>query len=207
MARAFRVFGLTGGIGTGKSTVARLFAARGVPVVDADALARQVVAPGTVGNAEVAAAWPQTIGADGAIDRKRLAAIVFADPAARARLEAITHPLIQQASAARLTDLAGEGHTLALYEAALLVESGRWQDFDGLIVVTASPETQIARAVARGGITREEAEARVRAQLPTAEKLRVATHVIDNDGDLAATERQVDELLAQLRPRGPRPEA
>ena len=202
MPRAFRVVGLTGGIGTGKSTVARLFAARGVPVVDADALARQVVEPGTVGNAEVAAAWPQVIRPDGAIDRKRLGEIVFADPAARARLEAITHPLIQQASAARLSDLAGEGHPLALYEAALLVESGRWKDFDGLIVVTASPDTQVARAVARGGITREEAHARVRAQLPTDEKVRVATHVIDNDGDARQTERQVERVLAELRAAG-----
>lgn len=199
MPRAFRVFGLTGGIGTGKSTVARIFAARGVPVVDADALARDVVAPGTVANAEIAAAWPQAIAPDGAVDRKKLAAIVFGDPAARARLERITHPRIQEASAARLTDLAGEGHPLAIYEAALLVESGRWRDFDGLIVVTASPERQIARAVARGGLSREQAEARVRAQLPTEEKARVATHVIDNDGDLAATERQVERLLSTLR--------
>jgi dephospho-CoA kinase len=199
MARAFRVLGLTGGIGTGKSTVARMFASRGVPVVDADALAREVVAPGTVGNAEVAAAWPQTVGRDGTIDRKRLAGIVFAEPAARARLEKITHPLIQEASASRLADLAAGGHALALYEAALLVESGRWRDFDGLIVVTASPESQIARAVARGGMTREEAEARVKAQLPTEEKIRVATEVIDNDGPVEDTERQVEQVLARLR--------
>lgn len=198
MPRAFRVFGLTGGIGTGKSTVARMFAARGVPVVDADALAREVVAPGTVGNAEIGAAWPQAIGPDGTVDRKKLGAIVFGDPAARTRLEAITHPLIQQASASRLTDLAGEGHALALYEAALLVESGRWRDFAGLIVVTASPERQIERAVARGGLSREEAEARVKAQLPTEEKARVASYVIDNDGALAETERQVDRVLQHL---------
>jgi dephospho-CoA kinase len=199
MPRGFRVFGLTGGIGTGKSTVARLLAARGVPVLDADALAREVVAPGTLGNAQIAAAWPAVIAPDGAVDRRRLAAIVFADPAARARLEAITHPLIQQASAARLAELAAEGHPLAIYEAALLVESGRWRDLDGLIVVTASPETQIARALARGGLTREEAEARVRAQLPTSEKARLATHVIDNDGGLDETAAQVERLLARLR--------
>ncbi|HVV16602.1 MAG TPA: dephospho-CoA kinase [Polyangia bacterium] len=199
MPHGLRVLGLTGGIGTGKSTVARMIAARGIPVVDADELARQVVAPGTVGNAEIAAAWPQTIGTDGAVDRKRLGAIVFADPAALARLEAITHPLIQEASASRLSDLATEGYPLALYEAALLVESGRWRDFDGLIVVTASPEKQVARAVARGGLTREEAEARIAAQLPAAEKVRVASHVIDNDGSLAETEAQVQRLLETLR--------
>lgn len=199
MARPLRVLGLTGGIGTGKSTVARMLAARGVPVVDADALAREVVAPGTLGNAEIAAAWPQTIGPDGAIDRKRLGAIIFGDPSQRARLEAITHPLIQEASASRLADLAAEGHPLAIYEAALLVESGRWRDFDGLIVVTASPETQVARAVSRDNLGREDAEARVRAQAPTAEKVRVATAVIDNDGPLSATEAQVDRLLASIR--------
>ena len=198
MRQVFRVFGLTGGIGTGKSTVAAMFAARGIPVVDADALAREVVAPGTVGNAEIAAVWPQTVAPDGSVDRKRLGAIVFADPAARARLEAITHPLIQEASASRLADLAAEGHPLALYEAALLVESGRWRDFDGLIVVTASPETQVARAVARGGLTRAETEARIAAQLPAAEKIRLATYVIDNDGSREATEAQVRGVIEKL---------
>ncbi|HVY39303.1 MAG TPA: dephospho-CoA kinase [Polyangia bacterium] len=199
MRHGFRVLGLTGGIGTGKSTVARMFAARGVPVVDADALAREVVAPGTVGNAEIAAVWPQVIAPDGAVDRKRLGAIVFADPAARARLESITHPLIQEASASRLADLAAEGHPLALYEAALLVESGRWRDFDGLIVVTASPENQVARAVARGGLTPEEAAARIAAQAPAAEKLRLATYVIDNDGSREETEAQVRGVIEKLR--------
>ena len=203
MTRAFpgglRVFGLTGGIGSGKSTVAQLFAARGVPVVDADALAREVVAPGGPAYGDVAAAWPEAIAADGTVDRKRLGAIVFSDPAARARLEAITHPRIAAAAEARLAALAGAGHRLALYEATLLVESGRWRDFDGLVVVTASTETQIARATARDGLSRAEAEARVRAQLPTGDKVRVATHVIDNDGARAATEAQVEALLAELR--------
>ena len=203
MARGFpgnlKVVGLTGGIGSGKSTVAELFAARGVPVVDADALAREVVAPGGPAHADVAAAWPAVIAADGTVDRKRLGAIVFGDPAALARLEAITHPRIAAAADARLAALAAEGRRLALYEAALLVESGRWRDFDGLIVVTASPETQIARAIARDGLTRAQAEARIRAQLPTEEKVRVATHVIDNDGARAATEAQVAEILDQIR--------
>jgi dephospho-CoA kinase len=194
-----QVFGLTGGIGSGKSTVAQLMAARGIPVVDADALAREVVAPGGPAYRDVATIWPEAIAADGAVDRKRLGAIVFADPAARARLEAITHPRIAAAADARLAALAGEGHRLALYEATLLVESGRWRAFDGLIVVTASTETQIARAMARDGLSRSEAEARVRAQLPTEEKVRVATHVIDNDGTRTATEAQVEALLAKIQ--------
>jgi dephospho-CoA kinase len=194
-----KVFGLTGGIGSGKSTVAQLFAARGVPVVDADALAREVVVPGAPANADIAAAWPEAIAADGTIDRKRLGDIVFTDATARARLEAILHPRIAAAADARLAALAREGHWLALYEATLLVESGRWREFDGLIVVTASSETQIARAMARDKLSRSQAEARLRAQLPTEEKVRAATHVIDNDGGVAATEAQVDALLAKLR--------
>jgi dephospho-CoA kinase len=203
VARGFpgslKVVGLTGGIGSGKSTVAQLFAARGVPVVDADALAREVVVPGSPAHGDVAAAWPEAIAADGTVDRKRLGDVIFADVAARARLEAILHPRIAAAADARLAALAADGHRLALYEAALLVESGRWRDLDGLLVVTASPETQIARAIARDGLSRPQAEARIRAQLPTDEKVRVATHVVDNDGPLAATEAQVEEILAKLR--------
>ncbi len=194
-----KVFGLTGGIGAGKSTVAQLFAARGVPVVDADALAREVVVPGAPAHADVAVAWPEVMAADGTVDRKRLGDVIFGDPAARARLEAILHPRIAAAADARLAALAGEGHRLALYEATLLVESGRWRDFDGLIVVTAAAETQLARAMARDRLSRGQAEARLRAQLPTEEKVRVATHVIDNDGARAATEAQVDALLPKLR--------
>ncbi len=194
-----KVVGLTGGIGTGKSTVAGMFAARGVPVVDADALAREVVAPGGPAHADVAAAWPEVIGADGAVDRQRLGEIVFAEPAARKKLEGFTHPRIQTAADARLAALADAGESLALYEAALLVESGRWRDFDGLIVVFASTDTQIARTLSRG-LSRQQAEARIKAQISTEEKLRVATEVIDNDGALAATEAQVDLLLAKLRP-------
>jgi dephospho-CoA kinase len=195
-----RVVGLTGGIGSGKSTVARLFADRGVPIIDADALAREVVAPGGPAHADVAAAWPEVIGAGGAVDRKRLGEIVFADPAARKKLEGFTHPRIQEVAEARLAALAEAGERLAIYEATLLVESGRWRDFDGLIVVVASTEAQIARATARDGLSRPQAEARVRAQMPTEEKLEVATEVIDNDGALPATEAQVDALLSKLRP-------
>jgi dephospho-CoA kinase len=197
MDAGFRLVGLTGGIGSGKSTVARLAAARGVPVLDADQLAREVVAPGQPAHAEIAAAWPSAIGADGAVDRRRLAAIVFADPAARARLEAITHPRIQELARARAAELARQGHRLVLYEASLLVETGRQGEFDGLVVVTASAETQLRRAVARG-LSPDEARARIAAQLPLGDKVRVATHVIENDGDLEATEAQVAKLIGAL---------
>ena len=190
---------MTGNIGSGKSTVGRMFAARGIPVIDADELLREVQAPGQPAHAEIAAAWPEAAAPDGGIDRKRLGKIVFADPAARKRLEAITHPRIQELSRARSAALAAAGHELALYEATLLVESGRDKELDGLIVVTASPATQIARVVARDGVREEDVRARMRAQLPQEDKVRLATHVIDNDGDLAATEAQVDRIIAALR--------
>ena len=196
--------GLTGGIGSGKSTVARLFAARGVPVVDADALSRAAQAPGMPAYAEIAAAWPELIAPDGTVDRKRLARVVFSDPPGRLRLEAIMHPRIQELGEGRFVELTAAGHRLAIYEASLLVEAKRHRDFDGLIVVTASPATQLVRILARGGLTEAEAKARIAAQLPLAEKLRHATFVIDNDGDLAATEAQVDALLTRLGAGGPR---
>ena len=199
MARALRVVGLTGGIGSGKSTVARLFAARGVPVVDADALSRAAQAPGMPAHADIAAAWPAVIAPDGTVDRKRLAGVVFNDPPARLRLEAIMHPRIQALGEAQFATLAAAGHPLALYEASLLIESGRDKELDGLIVVTASPAARIARVVARDGMREDEVRARMRAQLPQEDKVRLATHVIDNDGDLVATEAQVDRVLAILR--------
>jgi dephospho-CoA kinase len=199
VARGLKVLGLTGGIGSGKSTVARLIAEQGVPVLDADQLAREVVEPGRPALAEVAAAWPEAIGPDGKVARKRLADIVFADPAQRLRLEAIMHPRIQALADERLDELARAGHALAFYEASLLVEGGRYKDFDGLVVVTASAEKQLDRVVARGGLTRAEAEARIAAQLPLAAKVRVATHLVDNDGDLATSKAQVERLLASLR--------
>jgi dephospho-CoA kinase len=191
--------GLTGGIGCGKSTVGRMIHELGVPVLDADRIARDVVVKGQPAHADIAAAWPDVMTAQGELDRKRLAARIFSDPAARARLEAITHPRIQQQALAEAAALARAGHRLAFYEASLLVEIGRHRDFDGLVVVTADEEQQIARVMARNGSTREEARARIAAQLPLAEKRKVATHVIDNSGDLAATRQQVEAMIASLR--------
>lgn len=199
LSGGLRLVGLTGGIGSGKSTVARMIAELGVPVLDADQLARDVVAPGQPAHGEIAAAWPEVIGPDGGIDRRRLGAIVFADAKARARLEAITHPRIAALCDQRAAALAAQGHRLAFYEASLLVETGRHGEFDGLVVVTASPATQRARTVARGGLTAADADARIAAQLPLADKVRVATHVIDNDGDRDATRAQVQRLVDSLR--------
>jgi dephospho-CoA kinase len=176
-----------------------MFAARGVPVIDADDLLREAQRPGQPGHAEIAAAWPEAIAADGSVDRQRLGRIVFSDPAARRRLEAITHPRIQELSRARSAALAAAGHDLAIYEASLLIESGRDKEVDALIVVTASEATRIARVVARNGVSEDDVRARMRAQLPQEEKVRRATHVIDNDGDLAASEAQVDRIITSLR--------
>ena len=198
MTEPLRLIGLTGGIGTGKSTVARLLEARGVPVIDADVLAREAVEPGRPALAEIAAAWPAVIGPYGRLDRKRLGAIVFSDPAARARLETILHPRIAQLASEHAARLARAGHRLAFYEASLLIEAGRQRDFDELVVVDAPEDERVRRVVARDGSTPEHVRARMAAQAPMSEKRRLATHVIDNDGDLERLSRRVDELLARI---------
>jgi dephospho-CoA kinase len=196
--RGLALVGLTGGIASGKSTVARLIAQRGIPVLDADQLARQAVEPGQPALGEIARLWPHAISADGRLDRRALGAIVFADAAARGHLEAILHPRIAALAEQQAAALAAQGHRLAFYEASLLVETGRHRDFDGLVVVTVTPETQLTRATTRDGLSRDEARARIAAQLPLADKLAAATFVIDNDGSVAATDAQVDRLLADL---------
>src|ERR1041384_922332 len=132
-----RVWGLTGNIGSGKSTVARLLRARGVPVIDADEIAREVVKPGTPAHREIAERFPGVIGADGVLDRKALAARVFADSGERDALNHIVHPRIAEEVSTRMGELAGAGHPVAVYEAALIVENGLQDGLDGLIVVTA----------------------------------------------------------------------
>lgn len=193
-----RVWGLTGNIGSGKSTVARLLAARGVPVVDADQIAREVVQPGTPALREIAARWPSVVGNDGALDRKALAARVFSDPHERAALNAIVHPRIAEEVVARLRALQDAGHPLAVYEAALIVENGAHQGLDGLVVVTAPQPLQVARLRLREGMSEAEALARIAAQLPSAEKVRQATFVVHNEGAEADLLPQIDRLLAKM---------
>jgi dephospho-CoA kinase len=194
------VFGLTGGIGSGKSTVAALLRERGVPVVDADELAREAVARGSPGLAEIVAAFgPEVLTPDGALDRKRVASLIFADPAARARLNAITHPIVRRLSQERFAALERAGVTLAAYDVPLLYEVGLDQVLRPVVVVAASAETQLERVVARDGLTREQAAARIAAQMPLADKRARADHVLENDGSRAELERQVSALVAQLR--------
>ena len=145
---------------------------QGIPVIDADTIARAVVEPGQPAHREIAQAWPEVIAANGQIDRKKLGAIVFADARSRARLEAITHPRIREQVTVRAAELAAAGHGLAFLEAALLVETGFYKQLDGLVVVAASEEAQLARVMARDACSRERALARIRVQHPLAEKDR-----------------------------------
>lgn len=192
-----RIWGLTGNIGAGKSTVARLLAARGVPVVDADQVAREVVQPGRPALREIAARWPQVVN-NGELDRKALASVVFANAQDREELNHITHPRIAEEVSARLGALAGAGHPAAVYEAALIVENGLDEGLDGLIVVTAPEAVQIARLRLRDGMAEAEARARIAAQLPQAEKVRRATFVIENAGSEAELAAQVEQLVRKL---------
>jgi dephospho-CoA kinase len=197
-----KLVGLTGGIGSGKSAVARILREQGVPVIDADVIARQVVEPGLPADRDIAAAWPAVIGPDGRIDRKQLGAIVFADPDAKARLEAIIHPRIRERIAGEVAALAAAGHRWAVLEAALLVETGMYRELDGLVVVAVDEQTQIARLMAREGCTREAALERIRAQHPMADKLRVASQVVENSGSPEATRARVLEVLRAITPAG-----
>lgn len=197
----FVTVGLTGGIASGKSTAAGSFAALGVPIVDADEVAREVVARGSDGLREIIEAFGQEmVGPDGALDRKSLGARIFSDDAARGRLNAITHPRIAARSAERMAEVAGDA-PYVLYEAALLVENGIHRMLAALVVVAASEQTQISRVSARDGLDENEARARLRAQLPLADKVAAADYVIDNDGDRLETERRVREVHEALMAR------
>jgi dephospho-CoA kinase len=193
------VFGLTGGIASGKSAVAKRFRERGVPVIDADELAREAVAPGSEGLGDVVRAFgPEVLGPDGALDRKKLAAQVFNDDAKRKMLNGIVHPIVTTLTFQRAATLRDEGHPLACYEAALIVENGVADAFRPLVVVAAPEEVQIARACARDAAAADEIRARIRAQMPLADKVKAADFVIENTGSLAELERRTDEVLAKV---------
>jgi dephospho-CoA kinase len=195
-----RVFGLTGGIGSGKSTVAALLRERGVPVVDADELAREALAPESPGlQAVIEGFGPDVLLPDGSLDRKRLGALVFSDPEARKKLNGITHPIVRRLSQERFAALEAQGVELAGYDVPLLFEVGLDQALRPVVVVAASEATQLERILARGGLSRDEAKARIAAQLPLAEKRARADHVLENDGSLAQLSAQVDALVERLR--------
>jgi dephospho-CoA kinase len=195
-----RLVGLTGGIATGKTTFSAALRARGVPVVDADALARAAVATGSPALAEIAREFgPAVLGPDGALDRKKMAAVVFADPGARKRLEAITHPAVRRGMAAETARLAAAGHDLAFYDTPLLYEIGLDRTLDCVVVVWAPADVQRARLAARDGLGQAEADARLAAQLPIDEKAARADFVVENVGTVAELGPKADHLLVDLR--------
>lgn len=197
--KRMRVFGLTGGIGCGKSTVAQVFARRGVAVIDADRVARDVVAPGTEGLAEVVARFgPEVLAADGTLDRKRVGDMVFRDADLRKALEGIVIPRIAAESMSRFQALSEQGARWALYEAALLVENGTHRALAGLIVVTANPSVQRERVMARDKASAEDAQARIDAQWPLARKVAEARWVVDNSRDIARLYARSEELYATV---------
>ena len=191
--------GLTGGIASGKSAVSRVLVRRGIPVIDADQVARELVAPGSDALREIVEAFGREVLApEGALDRSRLRAIVFPDEAKRRRLEAILHPRIRAEQDRRLQKLEGEGVPVAVVDAALMIEGGGWKRFDLLVVVDSREEDQIARLRGRNGLDEEAARARVRTQMPLAEKVKFADRVVDNRGSLAELEAQAEALADWL---------
>jgi len=191
-ARALLV-GLTGGIAAGKSAVAAMFVELGAAHLDADQLARQVVAnDAALLDQLVGAFGPEILDGEGRLDRKALGRIVFSDPAQRRQLEALTHPPIVAAARRELEALAARAPGRpVIYEAALLVEAGRAEEMDRLVVVVADDAVRLERLMARSGLTEQEARQRFASQLPQGEKAAVADHVIDNSGTLDQTRQQV----------------
>jgi dephospho-CoA kinase len=191
------VIGLTGGIGSGKSSVSRLLAERGAVVIDADALAREVVEPGTPGLAAVVEAFgSEVLAADGSLDRPALGARVFADPAERARLEGIIHPLVR--SRARDLEAAAPDDAVIVHDIPLLVETGQGERFDAVVVVDAPEELQRARLVELRGMDPDEADRRIAAQASREQRRAAADHIVVNDGSLADLESRVAELWVEL---------
>jgi dephospho-CoA kinase len=189
------VVGLTGGIGSGKSAVGRLFEERGIAVIDTDAIAHQLTTPGGAAMPAIRAIFGDAVAtADGALDRAAMRAIVFADPPARKRLEGILHPMIREESERRL---AGADSPYAILMVPLLVESGSYRErVDRIAVVDCDVETQIARVMQRNGLARAEVERILAAQATREQRLEAAADVIDNDRSLADLEPQIERLHA-----------
>lgn len=193
------VLGITGGIASGKSSVTEMFRRRGALVVSADALAREVVRPGSPVLRQLVARFGAGIlGADGSLDRAALGARIFSDEASRRALNEITHPAIARLARERLTQSRQSGAPLVIYEAPLLFEAGAEGRVDKVLVVKIRPETQLARLMVRDGLSEPDARRRIAAQMPQEEKLARADYVIDNSGTLQDTEAQVRALLERL---------
>lgn len=197
-----KLYGLTGGIASGKSTVSRMLRELGAHVLDADVIAREVVEPGTPGLQAVAERFPGVLGPDGRLDRAKLGARVFGDPKERAALNALLHPLIGQQFMLRTQALAEQGVERVLYDAPLLIENRLHEGMDGVVLVWVPREVQKARLMARDGLDEAAAEARLAAQLPLDEKRQHATWVVDNSGELGTTRTRVEEVWRAMLARG-----
>ncbi|RKH84907.1 dephospho-CoA kinase [Corallococcus sp. AB045] len=196
------VFGLTGGIASGKSTVSRMLRELGARVLDADVLAREVVEPGTPGLKRIDERFPGVVGPDGRLDRVKLGAHIFADPAERAALNAIVHPEVRALFLQKLQALEAEGVTHAVYDVPLLIETGLHQAMEGVAVVWVPREVQKARLMTRDGLLEDQAEARLAAQMALDDKRAHATWVIDNSGAPEATRPQVEAVWRAMLAHG-----
>lgn len=197
MPAGIRVIGLTGGIATGKSTVARFFTERGIPVIDADQLARDAVMPGTPALMKIASLFGREILThDGLLDRKLLGTIIFSDPEKRRQLEGILHPEIRKRAEEHIAQAAADGHKRLIYMAPLLIEAGATDRVDDIWVVTVRPGVQLERLMRRDGISREQAQQLVDSQMPLSEKERYGSVVIDNSGSEAETRTTLESAWA-----------
>ena len=196
------IYGLTGGIGSGKSAAAAYFEDCGIPVVSADELSRVVVTPGSEGLSAVVAAFGEgVLSPQGELDRRKLGAVVFKDPTARVRLEGILHPRIRDCFQDVLAALEATGHTIVVYEVPLLFENNLEKQMKAVILVSAPDDQRIARVIARDKLSADDVRARMAAQMDDSTRRSRATYVLENDGDLAHLHAQVDALLARLLPR------
>lgn len=196
------VVGLTGGIASGKTTVSKMFAELGIPIIDADDLAREVVEPGTPGLEAIVEEFGEGVLDDeGRLDRKKVGELVFGDEEARETLNAIMHPRIGAAGARHIQGYRDHPAPYVIYEGALLVETGANKAFSALIVVSADESVQRLRLIARDGYTVSEANARIESQLPLARKVEVADYVVTNNGNLESTREQVTQVHEQLLKR------
>ena len=195
--------GLTGGIGSGKSEVARRLAEHGAVLIDADVAARRVVEPGSPGLAQVAAAFgDEVLRPDGSLNRERLGEIVFGDPGLRAKLNAIVHPLVRDwMQKAERAAVQADGDAIVVHDVPLLAESRGTAGFDAVIVVDVPPDLQLERLVSQRGMAADQARARIAAQASREQRLAVADIVIDNSGSLADLDRRVAEVRADLERR------
>ena len=191
--------GLTGGIASGKSTIARIFASLGATTIDADAIVAELYRPGAAGHEALVRTYgPGILRAGGEVDRGRLADLAFATPEAARQLNALIHPLVLAEERKRLSAIAGDDDRIVIVEATLLIEAGSLDRYDKIIVVDVEPEKQTARAVARG-MERGDVVRRIANQMPRAERLRRADYVIENNGDPRSAEAETRRVYERLR--------